>query len=201
MRDEAYAVLPDANVLFRRPLRDWICLTSLLSDERTHRVWTTEDILTEATYHYRRRYPAAAEANLSSIRRNVGAVATMITGYAINPERAVYRDFPDAHDLHLLEAAHRHQVDAVVTDDRSLLDWGSRHDDELSMELMSPDAFLLQLADHHPEVLLPALRHQHAYWSSKIRSGQIESINYVERLRSAGAPGFATRITPLLGHL
>lgn len=64
-------VLPDANVLFSRTLRDWLFL--LAHRGRLYTVHSTEDILAETMAKYRDRHPMATGQRVEILYRQLRA--------------------------------------------------------------------------------------------------------------------------------
>lgn len=61
------AVLPDANVLYSRTLRDWLALCCLEIDGWLEVKWT-EDIMAEVVYRLRRDKPLASDQQIGGVR-------------------------------------------------------------------------------------------------------------------------------------
>ncbi|MET8779645.1 PIN domain-containing protein [Nocardia sp. NPDC004654] len=107
-------VLVDANILYSRTLRDWLCLLYLRGGAGMFQVFWTEDIMAEALYHRRKKNPFLSEEQIGGIRRKTVAALgedSLITGYRIDATLA----YPDAYDAHVHCAAIHGEIDIVLT--------------------------------------------------------------------------------------
>ena len=95
-------VLPDANILYSRTLRDWLALCHLQVDGWFEVMWT-EDIMAEVIYRLRRDNPMASDRQIGGVRDKLVAVFSSgrIVGYAIDPDVS----YPDIFDAHVHAAA------------------------------------------------------------------------------------------------
>ncbi len=93
------SVLPDANVLYSRTLRDWLALCALYGPEGWYEVRWTEDILAETLYHLRKNNPDASDHQIGGIRdKFVEAFGEgRISGYRVDPDIS----HPDIFDAHV----------------------------------------------------------------------------------------------------
>lgn len=178
-------VLPDANVLYARTLRDWLALCYLEVDGWFEVVWT-EDIMAEAVYHLRKHHPTASDSQIGGVRDKLVETFSMgrVAGYTIGADVP----YPDIFDAHVHAAAIHAGVDFVVTADKGLARLEDQLD-ELPYEVHSPDSFFCLLDDSSPRAVKAVTRKQLDYWSA--RSGQFNLCTHLER---AGAPQFAERV-------
>ena len=186
-------VLPDANVLFSRTLRDWLGLCALHGPDGWYEVRWTEDILAETLYHLRMKNPAASYAQIGGIRDKIVAAFSggRIAGYPIDPTIA----YPDIFDAHVHAAAVHGGVDFVLTADRDFEKLAEILD-SLPYEVHSPDSFFCLLDDSSPRSIRLVIKEQIDYWSK--RQGRF---NLCTQLVNAGAPQFAERVRAHLAAL
>lgn len=196
---DTYSILLDANIHLSKTLRDWIYLLSFATEEQVYEIFHTRDIQAEVDYHTRRKFPDADGNLLDRWWKHLEKMTTskMITGFTVDPHRAEYQDFPDPHDLHVVEAARHKPVDALVTNDVGLLTWATDVDDSLHFEVMDADSFLMQVVEFTDEgSRLRVLDSQLQYWSQRDQSGY--GVDLPGRLTQAGAPLFAREVQRLL---
>ncbi len=92
---------------------------------------------------------------------------------------------PDPNDRHVLAAALRGRADTIVT--ANVRDFPAEIVEPLGIDVVHPDAFLLDQLDLAPRIVLEVLSEQAAH----TRRPALTPIDLVARLRRAGAPGFA----------
>ncbi|WP_041813730.1 hypothetical protein [Rhodococcus jostii] len=179
-------VLTDANVLYSRTLRDWICLLAFRKSPMFHLTWT-EDILAELIYHIRKKHPHYSDAQVGGIRDRIIAVAPYgrIKGNVIDSDLA----YTDDYDAHLHAAA----VQYVVTDDKRFLDFAETNDAILSYEVYTADDFLMLVNQSSPAAVREVLLEQIDY--HRRRGG---AFNLPASLEAAGATHFAQVIRELM---
>lgn len=178
-------VLPDANILYSRTLRDWLALCYLQVDGWFEVMWT-EDIMAEVVYHLRKENPTASDSQIGGVRGKLVETFSRgrITGYTIDAEVC----YPDVFDAHVHAAATHAGVDFVLTADRGFAQLGNQLD-ELPYEVHSPDSFFCLLDDSSPRAVKAVTRKQLDYWEAKgVR------FNLCTHLERAGAPQFAERV-------
>jgi predicted nucleic acid-binding protein len=148
----------DANVLYSRTLRDWICQLSL-SDEEPFRVCWTEDVLAEMLYHLRRDHPELTEQATGGIRRRLEEYFPegIVTGY--DPARVPAPS--DTNDWHVVAAAVEARAAYLVTCDQELLAERGKYEQHLDM--LHADDFLVLQLDTHPRLVDSRLKDQIAY--------------------------------------
>ncbi len=178
-------VLVDANVVYSRTLRDWLCLLYLRGGRDRFQVYWTEDIMAEVLYNLRRKNPFWNEVQIGGIRRTiVGTFGdhAQIVGYSI--DRTV--DYPDVFDAHVHSAAILGGVDVVLTANHD--DFEFPGSDDLAYEVFSADSFFALIDDSAPALVRAVVEEQLVYWVK--RKGK----SLPQALRSAGAPVFADRV-------
>jgi predicted nucleic acid-binding protein len=92
---------------------------------------------------------------------------------------------PDPDDRHVVAAAVRGRADAIVT--ANTRDFPPQALDQLNIEVIHPDDFLLSQLDLAPRVILDILREQ----ASQTKRPPLTPVDLIARLARAGAPGFA----------
>lgn len=187
-------VLPDANVLFSRTLRDWLAMGSIYGPDGWYEVRWTEDILAEVLYHLRKKNPTASDQQIGGVRDKLmqAFAGGRISGYSIDPKI----EYPDIYDAHVHAAAVQGEVDFVITADGDFTELGQIEDD-LPYEVHSPDTFFCLLDDSSPNTVRAITRLQLEYWAKRSEG---RSFNLCDSLRAAGAPDFADRVREHLQH-
>ena len=92
---------------------------------------------------------------------------------------------PDADDRHVVAAAVRGRADAIVT--ANIRDYPPDVVGPLDIEVIYPDAFLLDQLDLAPRTVLEVLREQ----AGHTRQPALSPVDLVARLARAGVPAFA----------
>ncbi len=184
-------VLPDANVLYSRTLRDWLCLLANRSGPPLFHLRWTEDILAELVYHLRKKHPHFSDRQIGGVRDNIVRVAVhgRIKGYEVDPGLA----YTDEYDAHLHAAAEHGDVQYVITSDNGFHDFAVAHDEFLGYEVYTPDDFLMLVHRDAISTVREALLEQIAYHR---RLGR--PFNLVARLEDAQAPNFAAAIRKMM---
>jgi len=181
----------DANVLFSRTLRDWICQLALDSGKTAFGLRWSEDVLAEWIYRMRRRSPDISDDSLGRVRRLLEQAfpEAMVVGY--RPA-----DVPqprDVDDWHVLAAAVAVPVNFLVTADRRAFvpDVVAG----LGVDIMTPDEFLMLVADRHPDLVSLRLANQVSYLRTRRRppGGDLREAA-LQALHRAGAVRFAMRL-------
>ncbi|MGH3562913.1 MAG: PIN domain-containing protein, partial [Mycobacterium sp.] len=172
-------VLPDANVLYSRTLRDWLALCYLEMDGWFEVMWT-EDIMAELLYHLRKKYPMAPDQQIGGVRDKLVETFSSgkIAGYVIDSDVA----YPDIFDAHVHAAATHADVDFVLTADSGFAQLEGQLD-ELPYEVHSPDSFFCLLDDSSPGAVKAVTQKQVDYWKAKGAP-----FNLCTHLESASAP-------------
>lgn len=178
-----HSVLPDANIWCSATLHSWFGLISA----ETIGSWTfhwTEDILAEAIYHRRKRFPLAPARQIDAIRDRL--MHTMgqnrISGFPIDDSVT----YPDEYDAHVHSAAVHEGIAIIVSDDRTGFTGLYPDPDDCPYEVHTADEFLTLVADSAPQVVDAVITIQLTYWTSKGHSFSLP-----EKLRRAQAPNFA----------
>ncbi|MEV5818145.1 putative toxin-antitoxin system toxin component, PIN family [Micromonospora haikouensis] len=161
-------VFLDANVLYSRTLRDWICLLAL---ESAYDLRYSEDVLAEWMYRLRRKRPELSEHAIGGQRRKFVAAFPngMVTGYSPGSVPCP----PDPDDRHVLAAALHGGVDVLVTNDRH------------------------HVADASMDLVWRVLARQLDYYRRTRGTGDYDEAELVAFLRKAGAARFAERLERL----
>lgn len=178
-----HSVLPDANIWCSATLHTWF---GLIASE-TIGSWSfhwTEDILAEAVYHRRKRFPRASSQQIEALRDRLMASMgeNRISRFPID-ESVTY---PDEYDAHVHSAAIHEGIAIIVTNDRAGFAGLYPDPDDCPYEVHSADDFLTLVADSAPQVVDAAITSQLAYWT-----GKGHSFSLPEKLRRADAPHFA----------
>jgi hypothetical protein len=187
-------VLPDANVLFSRTLRDWLAMGSLYGPDGWYEVRWTEDILVEVLYKLRKKNPGASDNQIGGVRDKMteSFAGGRISGYSI--ETGI--DYPDIYDAHVHSAAVHGEVDFVITMDKGF-DKLDDIADGLPYEVHTPDSFFCLLDDSSPKTIQNITCLQLKYW---LRRSGGAPFNLCTSLQRAGAPAFADRVREYLQH-
>ena len=183
-------VLVDANVLVSRTTLDWLHFLREYN-EGMFQLHITDDIQAEAIHALRRNHP---RADGGVIRDRVEKISGIMD--------EVLPDFPgtlrftgkDEHDYHVHAAAVEGRADLVLTYNAPS-DITTTPDDE-HYDGISPDDFFVLVTDSNPRCLLPIVKTQFDYWSTRSGHAQLD-----DALRKAGCPEFAARVRSALGRL
>ncbi|MGW6421314.1 PIN domain-containing protein [Nocardia sp. NPDC055053] len=184
-------MLPDANVLYSRTLRDWICLLANRSGPPLFHLRWTEDILAELVYHLRKKHPHFSDPQIGGVRDRIISVAEhgRIRGYEIDSDLA----YTDECDAHLHAAAEHGGVGYVITDDRRFHDFAVTNDDQLGYEVYTSDDFLMLVHRDSIATVREALLDQIKYHRQRGKP-----FNLASRLEAAQAPQFAAAIREMM---
>lgn len=176
-------VLPDANIWFSSTLHAWFGLLAAETLGTWHFYWT-EDILAEATYHKRKKYPYTNSAQIDEIRgrlmRYMGN--NQIKNFPIDQSVS----YPDIFDAHVHSAAIHGNIQIIVTDDRKGFVGLYPHPDDYPYEVYTADEFLMLAAESAPQAIDAVICAQHNYYVERRKS-----FNLAKRLRDAGCTCFA----------
>ena len=162
---------------------DWLFLLSRESNANL-RLQSTEDVFAESIRALRRRHPRAP-----------GAVVTALLAKARTFIDEVVSDFAGDFIFIGLDADDYHVHAGAVTAGANFLLTQNRPTDitttpgEEPYSVIAPDDFFMRIADSHPECLMPVVRFQYEYWSSRP-----DSITLDAALEKAGCPMFAARV-------
>lgn len=169
-------------MLFSKTLRDWLLLLRMRTED-LFQVHTTEDVLAETAYHWRKRSP-----------RMEGGVITKRLAQVRGALDEVVKDFPgdcpfdgtDEGDYHVHAAALASRADVLLTDNKPR-DFGT---EPTAYEIITADQFFCDVVRAAPaEVFHSIIREQVKYWS---RTSRPESVQLNDALHAAGCPQFAS---------
>ncbi|MFC5942332.1 PIN domain-containing protein [Micromonospora harpali] len=185
-------VFLDANVLYSRTLRDWICLLAL---ESAYDLRYSEDVLAEWMYRLRRKRPELSEHAIGGQRRKFVAAFPngMVTGYSPGSVPCP----PDPDDRHVLAAALHGGVDVLVTNDRQGREAFPPECVRDHLEVQTADEFLDHVADASMDLVWRVLARQLDYYRRTRGTGDYDEAELVAFLRKAGAARFAERLERL----
>lgn len=174
-------------------MRDWIFLLKLEAGVGMFTIAATEDILAEALYHLRRRYPKADGGMIASLHdRLVENIDQRVEQYAIDDSYLG----SDPNDAHVHAAAVACRADIVLTCDRGFAELRPDQLDQLPYEVQHPDDFFILVDDSSPDIVERVVIKQATYHCK--REGEA---NLPEHLSAAGCPKFAVRVRAHLAHL
>ncbi|AUH70061.1 MULTISPECIES: PIN domain-containing protein [Gordonia] len=184
-------MLPDANVLYSRTLRDWICLLAARSGPPLFHLRWTEDVLAELVYHLRKNHPHYSDHQVGGVRQRIIKVAVhgRIEGYEVDSAF----EYTDEYDAHLHAAAEHGRIQYVVTNDRGFHRFAEANDERLGYEVYTPDDFLMLVHRDAIATVREALLDQITY---HCRLGR--PFNLADRLEAAQAPTFAAAIRAMM---
>ncbi|MDR0944837.1 MAG: hypothetical protein LBM66_01550 [Bifidobacteriaceae bacterium] len=181
-------IFVDANVLFSRTLRDWTIMLSL-EDGAPFNLHTSEDVLAEVCYRYRRKRPTAPGRLIAAIRsRIVDSLGGLVTDYTPDPSNRP----TDLNDLHVHAAACVCAADFVLTDDRAFETWALAPGSDTPYQPIRPDLFFMWMLTCFPGIVVSVYGQQLAYWAQREPVPDLPA-----RLRQAGCPRFATQLNRL----
>ncbi|WP_187995501.1 PIN domain-containing protein [Schaalia sp. JY-X159] len=184
-------VLPDANVLFSRTLRDWLFLLS--SGGELYTVHSTPDILAETLSRYRDRFPHVTGEEFDRLETHLKEhLHSVFNHYKPRP-----CPIADEGDHHVHAAAEDGGMMYLVTADRGFLDLPEKVTDEFSYEITSPDDFFCLVDDSQPALVCDVALRQLHYWSSKPSK---PNLTLVDALEKSGCPEFSRRVAKHLSQ-
>lgn len=165
-----------------------LCDTMLrLAEERMYRPIWSDRILAEAADAISRIHP---DIPVELIERRVAYMNETFPGARVEGFAQIESGLilPDPDDRHVVAAALRSRADAVVT--ANVRDFPVDVLDELELEVIPPDAFLLSQLDMRSAVVMSVLEAQAAATRNPRRSFD----DVLTALSRAGAPDFADEI-------
>lgn len=190
----AAVVLPDANVLYSRTLRDWLLLLSIEGSGRMFQVTYTEDIMAETMYWIRKNNPDCPGTALTKIRdRIVDSTSGRIDSYDSGRDA---EEVKDVFDRHVHAAAVAGQVDGLITSDTGFTTLPNETRDNLNYEIYTPDDFFLLVADSSSHVVVSVIRRQIQHFAE----AGIDEIDLPGKLAEAQCPAFGQRVRDLCRH-
>lgn len=154
---------------------------------------STEDVLAEAIYRLRRKYPAWDGGQISRIRDAlVRNLDELIEDFPIRDDLAGI----DPNDIHVHSAAVAGNANMLITSDGDFLELQG-DSVELPYEIWSADEFFVLVDDSAPHLVELVTKKQVLYWNKDPRKpGRI-----VEKLVESGCPQFAERVKKHLRSL
>lgn len=179
-----HVVLVDSNVLYSRTLRDWLALLYLDGEGGLFLVAWTEDILTEAMYHLRRKNPHWSGERTARIRERI--TETFADGRVVDFQIDGTFQGRDPHDAHVHAAAVASGADILLTANGEDFIPVDHDPEELPYEVYRPDDFFQLVDDVDPALVQRVTRQQLKYWADRR--------DLREALRDADAPRFAERV-------
>ncbi|RIJ78768.1 PIN domain-containing protein [Nakamurella silvestris] len=178
-------VVADANVLYSRTLRDWLFLLLLDTGGHLFTVHYTEDILAETIARIREKNVDLDGAAMTTLCDRIRASMTSrIDDYPALPDSPL----ADKKDRHVHAAASAAGVQMLITQDKGFLTLPDEITDELTYEILTPDAFFVQVDDWVPDMVRAITEKQHLYWTGR------SVTNLATALKSAGCPDFGERV-------
>jgi hypothetical protein len=184
----ATRVFVEANVLYSRTLRDWLCLLFLHATGEIYTVYWTEHVLAETIYHLSRDHPDWDGAKITCIRDRI--TGTFEGGRV--KDFTVDGSFPgdDVNDQHVHAAAVKCEADIVLSADGGF-SVDEQAVDDLPYEVHRPDDFFVLVDDSAPELVYRVTREQTLYWRARSDTGRADLAG---PLIAAGCPEFAQRV-------
>lgn len=177
----SFSVVLDTCAIYPAHLRDTLLRFAELD---LYRVLWSDDILDELRRNLIKN-GIAPSAVSHLITEMEGAFAdASVTGY----QSLINVMTCDAKDRHVLAAAVRANAAAIITFNES--DFPPASVDPFGVDVIHPDAFLLDLLDLSPRRVMGALKQQAA--SNKAAPRTLASL--LDALATAGAPGFADEV-------
>jgi hypothetical protein len=179
----ALRVLPDANVLYSRTLRDWLLLLDLTG--APFMLCWTEDVLAEVMYRLRRAHPRWDGRTITQIRDRLcrALEGRRIDDYPVDGTFAG----ADPDDQHVDAAARAGAVDVVLTHDTGFT--VAAAGSALPYRVLGADDFLLLVEAAAPECVRAVAVQQATYWAGRPGSEGLDVA-----LVRAGCPRFAVTV-------
>ncbi|MDY6052150.1 MAG: PIN domain-containing protein [Rothia sp. (in: high G+C Gram-positive bacteria)] len=194
MSNDVYKVVVDANLLLSTTLRDWVLMPCYESGSQFYQVVTSQSILDEFGYHWRKDHADVDDHVRQKIVERIKQCLVVVEGYPVTTPLG----YPDKDDSHVHSAAVHSHANALITDDKKLLNFAQTEEgeDQLPYETMSCDDFLMQLTDYAPREFFAAIYlKQEKYWERQKGSRTLP-----EQLEAAGAHQFATYLKQHIIH-
>lgn len=177
------SVLPDANIWVSQTLHSWFGLIAA-ETRGDWRFYWTEDILAEALYHRRKRFPLADSSWVENTRDRLMASMGDYRIGSFKIDASV--SYPDEFDAHVHSAAVHAGIAHIVTDDRKGFVGLYDEPDDCPYEVYTADEFLCLVAESAMPVVDAVAKLQHRYYCKR---GQTFSLP--EKLKAANANSFA----------
>jgi predicted nucleic acid-binding protein len=182
-----YTALLDANVLFGKLQCD--ALLSLAHADLYAAKWSA-DIQREWLVARLAKFPGTEQANLAKAQAMCEAIPDcMVTGY--EPFIQCLK-LPDPNDRHVLAAAIVGHADAIVT--YNVADFPLRVLEEHSIDLQTPDQFIVNQLTLHTPRAIKALRGMRLRWNNPKHTPE----SLVELFNQRGMPLAALRLAEMV---
>lgn len=189
-------MLVDANVLYSGTLRSWLFHLKLQTGGGMFALWTTEDVMSEVTYRFRRNNPRVDGKRITNIRKQIkDSMDDVVEDF----DGSIQNPFEDPNDSHLHAAAASSGATMLLTDDAKILEADETIKDKLTYEVMNPDQFFVLIDDSGSEFVRRATAEQLKYNESRkldLKSAKLRTLE--ESLEMAGCREFAKRVA---GHV
>lgn len=158
----------DANVLFSKTLCDWLFLLREETQGGMFVLFSSEDSITEALYHLRKRKPTA-DGSFTARRRVLfsQALDDILDSFSGDV------DFPgeDEHDHHVHAAAVESSARYLIADDKG---FAEIEPDLLPYEVHTADSFFMLVAANAPAAVDAVISRQLAHYSGKASSKKLD---------------------------
>lgn len=178
-------ILPDANVLYPRTLRDWLLILQAAPAEIFTTCWTV-DILAETIANLRKNNPNLPGGAATAIHDHITSILTeRIDDYTPGPDSPV----ADPYDRHVHAAAVAAGVDLLVTSDADFLNLPADVVERLPYEIWAPDDFFVLVDDQEPAIVHAVTCTQWDHWRRREPSSDL-----AHHLDASGCPKFAQRV-------
>lgn len=178
-------VFVDANVLYSRTIRDWLCLLLVETSPPIFYLYWSEDVLAEVMYRLRKNNPNWSGDKTTHVHDSLIKTLSIdmrVSDYAIDPNFSG----PDPHDAHVHSAAIACGASYLLT--CNLQDFNP-HNATLPYEPIHPDSFLCLVNESGPHRVRAVTRKQMDYWARKRPEAKLQ-----EYLRRADCPMFAEQV-------
>lgn len=185
-------VFVDADVLYSRTQRDWLCLLYLAS-ESFFAVYWTEDILAETIARLRDAHPTWSGGTITRIRDRICETfeGGRVDDFQVDDSYAG----ADSDDRHVHAAAVECAAHILLTNDHGFLA-GDVDPNTLPYEVHDPDSFFCLVDDGAPELVDQVTADQLTYWFE--RNGEAD---LPRALVDARCPQFAERVRARLQRM
>lgn len=186
-------MLPDANVLWGRTSRDWLCLLRDACND-LFQLYYTEDILAETIARIRDSRSDLTGGQITRIADLLRTAMVRLDDFA--SDRASYPG-TDEGDLHVHSAAQSPMIGSLITYDTGFLELTDMQKATLSYEILAPDDFFVLIQESDPRAVRNVTGEQFEYW---MRRGHSRP-DLPGRLADSGCPRFAVLVQQHLEDL
>lgn len=194
----AQRILPDANVLFSRTIRDWLFLLQASGGTELYSLFWTEDISAEVISKLRERYPELPGGSVRRLREKMeqSMEGGLVEHYDVHPVPGL----TDEKDWHVIAAAQACEAHVLVTVDQGILTLDDSTADALNFDIFHPDDFFILVHDSAPGVTRAIAQQQLIHWTSRL--GRVPPTAFLsDRLSAADCPHFASVILGITTQL